>query len=257
MIGWKRSMIAVGREELVDSWIRGPGLWLLLGIAGALSAVTIGLAYTAQINLLDAREGLAILVRISLGLGVLLAAFSAADSISGERDRSTLEALLLTPTPHRSLALGKFGTALVWWMAAFLVSVPYLWAMGTGLGGSAALAVAGIGGLFTAMIAVGGAGIGSLYARSNLHAFGIVVMAGAVLAVPGLLPAAMMRGAIGTALLRADPISAVLHLVNVVVVDQQPLVDVASWLISPVVSAVAVAGLAAWSARRIALEPGI
>ena len=248
-------MTTVAREEFTDVWIRGWGLWILLGMAVTLSSVAIGLAYTSQINLLDAREGLAILVRISLGVGLLLAAFAAADAISGERDRSTLECILLTPTPPRSLVAGKLVVAFVWWLAAFVVSLPYLWAMGVGLGGSAALVVAGIIGALLAVTLTAVAGTASILSRSNLHAFGFVFLITGVLAVPGLLPAAMMRGSIGSAVLRIDPVAAAQHVINTVIVDQQPLADVVTWMISPVVGAVVAVAVVARAARRIALEP--
>ena len=49
-----------------------------------------------------------------------------ADGISGERERGTLEVLLLTPASRRQLILGKLLASLTPWPAAFLISLPAL-----------------------------------------------------------------------------------------------------------------------------------
>lgn len=245
----------VAKEELGDVWSRGWGWWMMVAIGAALSGTALGLAYTTQINLLDAREGLAILVRISLGVGVLLTAFAAADSISGERDRATLESLLLTPTPHRQLVWAKLLMAGAWWVASFVVSAPYLLALGSGLGGADALIAGGVVGLAFAVIFSATAGTVSVWARTNLESFGLVLLGAGILAIPGLLPGAMTRQGIGSVVLRVDPITAGQQFINRVVIDQQPLSAEWVWLISPIVGAVVAVAIASRYAGRIALEP--
>ena len=66
--------------------------------------------------------------------GALLALLAAADAISGERERGTLESLLLTPVPRRHLVSGKLLAALSLWFAALIVAVPYIWFLGRDVG---------------------------------------------------------------------------------------------------------------------------
>lgn len=245
----------IAKEELGDVWSRGWGWWVMVAVGVALSGTALGLAYTTQINLLDAREGLAILVRISLGVGVLLTAFTAADSISGERDRATLESLLLTPTLHRHLVWAKLLMAGAWWVAAFVVSAPYLLAMGLGLGGADALIAGGAVGIAFAVMFSATAGTISVWARTNLESFGLVLLGAGVLAIPGFLPGAMTRDGIGAAVIRIDPITAGQQFINRVVIDQQPISAEWVWLISPIVGAIVAVAVASRYARRIALEP--
>ncbi|NND14441.1 MAG: hypothetical protein HKO10_10785, partial [Acidimicrobiia bacterium] len=80
----------VAGEEISGTWFRGWGPWFAAVVAVAFSGIAIALGYSSQLNLLDAREGLAVVVRMSIGVGTLLVVLSMADSISGMRDRSTL-----------------------------------------------------------------------------------------------------------------------------------------------------------------------
>ena len=58
----------------------------------------------------------------SISFGVFIGLIIGADGISGERERGTLEVLLLTPTSRRQLMIGKLLAALTPWPAAFLIS---------------------------------------------------------------------------------------------------------------------------------------
>lgn len=246
----------VTREEVADAWFRGLGPWLMVGIALALSGVAVGVAYTAQINLLDAREGVAILVRLALGLGLSLALFSGADAISGGRDRATLESLLLTPVRHTSLVLGKAIAALVWWLVSFAVAAPYVIAVGSGPGGVAdAMTVVATAGLALAVFFAFGAVLVSVRARTTVASLASCVVVVGVLAAPALLPATFTRGPIGSVVLRIDPITSCLQLINRVIVDQHAFSAEASWLIGPVVAALAVVVVATTVVRSIQLEP--
>lgn len=251
------SVALVAREEVTDAWLRGIGPWLMAGVTIALSGVAVGIAYTSQINLLDAREGVAILVRVALGLGLLLVLYSGADAVSGARDRSTLESLLLTPVRHSSLVLGKAIAALVWWLVSFAVAAPYVMAVGSGPGGAIdALAVVATAGLALAVFFGFGAVLVSVRARTTLASIGTCIVAVGLLAVPALLPTTVTRGPIGTAVLRVDPVTSTLQLLNRVVVDQHAFSTEASWLVSPVVAALVVVGVAIVGVRAIELEPG-
>lgn len=252
----RREMRIVLDQELGRIWWRGPGTWVILGIAVAMSVVAVGLSYTSQINLLDAREGLAVLVRLSVGIGLVLAGFAAADSISGERDRSTLESLLLTPVDHRQVLLAKLAASASWWAAALLVSAPYLIVMGIGHGGIAALGVSASVGAALMVLIVGAGGLLSARFSSTVQSAGAMLLGLAVLAVPGILPGALMRGTVGTFVLRADPLTAAQQFLNLVVIDQRPAADEWPWLLSPVIAAVGAVVLVWRVGDRIELEPG-
>lgn len=252
-----RGWATVATEEIRDQWIRGWWLWIAFGISVVLGIVSVAMAYTSRINLLDAREGMNILVRISLGAALVLMLFTAADSVSGERDRATLESLLLTPLDGRSLVFGKLVAAWLLWLVVSLLSVPYLWVLGSGLG----MRTIGIGaslivGVLLAVLSGVWATTFSLRSSSNLASLMVTLATVLVLAVPAQIPGRFMEGTIGTAIKAVDPITAALEFLDRVLVGGEGLVASARWLVSPLAwSAVSVL-LLYRLARTIELEPG-
>ena len=63
---------------------------------------------------------------MAVAVGALLALLVAGDAISGERERGTLESLLLAPVSAPQLVAGKLLAALSLWLAALAITVPYV-----------------------------------------------------------------------------------------------------------------------------------
>ncbi len=246
----------VAGEEIAETWFRGWGPWLAAVVAIVFSGIAIGLGYSSQLNLLDAREGLAVVVRMSIGVGALLVVLSMADSISGMRDRSTLEPLLLTPISGRSLVGGKLLAAGIGWVVVFVISLPYLYVIGDGLG-TIALAI-GLSIVLGALLSLtfgAGAAVLSIRSRTNFQTLSVGMLGLALLAMPLLLPASVLRNPIGELLVRADPLSAAQHLIGALIIDESNLATEASWFLSPLLAALAASWLLWKSARFIELEP--
>src|SRR5689334_21697028 len=121
---------AVPAQECRDLWVGGRGLMLVLAVSVLLSVVTYLAATNQVLNFLEQREAVNLVLQVAVAVGVLSTLIVSADAISGERERGTLESLLLTPVPRRAIALGKAAAALSLWFAVFLVSMPYVWVLG-------------------------------------------------------------------------------------------------------------------------------
>ena len=141
--GW----IVVAAQELRDLWLGTRGLILVLAYSVVLSALIFLVAGNADLNLLDARETIGLFVQVTLGLGTLAALIISADAISGERERGTIEHLLLTPVRRRDLVVGKLLAALTVWVAALAIAIPYILilARGPGIAGDAVLVLLVVG----------------------------------------------------------------------------------------------------------------
>ncbi len=247
----------VAREEISETWLRGWGPWLAAVVALTFSGTAIALGYSSQLNLLDAREGLAVVVRMSIGVGVLLVVLSMADSISGMRDRSTLEPMLLTPVSGTSLVGGKLAAAGLGWLVAFVVSLPYLYVLGDGLGRIAvAIGVSAVLGALLSITFGAAAAFLSIRSRTNLQTLGLGLGGLAFLSIPLLLPASVMSNPVGELIARADPLSAAQHIIGSLIIDQNSLASEISWFLGPVVAAIVASWLAWRSAAFIQLEPG-
>lgn len=246
----------VAAEELRDLWVAGRGTWMVFVLALILSISTVTLTRTVAINLLDAREGAVVIARLTAGVGALLAMLVASDAVSGERERATLEALLVTPVDRRQLMTGKLVAALSLSVGCYLVSVPYLIVIGrvAGITGAAIVAAGLVGGLAAVFLAAVALLI-SVRASTNRASLAISLLTLAVLALPGLLPATAMKGAIAQIIARIDPISALLGFLNAVLIDERPLTAEAGWLLSPALLALVTVIWVTAVPRRIKLDP--
>ncbi|MFL6186623.1 MAG: ABC transporter permease, partial [Actinomycetes bacterium] len=125
--------MVVAERELRDLWLAGRGLPLLLAYSVLLSVTSYLVAANQALNFLEQREAVSLTLQVAVAVGALLVLLGAADSVSGERERGTLESLLLSPAPRRALIIGKGVAALSLWAAAWAVSVPYVWYLARGV----------------------------------------------------------------------------------------------------------------------------
>jgi ABC-2 type transport system permease protein len=129
----RRAWKVVAERELRDLWLAGRGLPLLLAYSVLLSATSYLVAANQALNFLEQREAVSLTLQVAVAVSALLVLLGAADSVSGERERGTLESLLLSPAPRRALIIGKGVAAMSLWVAAWIVSLPYVWYLGRGV----------------------------------------------------------------------------------------------------------------------------
>ncbi len=115
----------VFQREAKDLWVGGKALYLILIYMILLGIYSYTLAGNAEVKLLPMREMISEMVKHSIALGLFICIIVAADAFSGERERGTLETVLLTSARRRQVVLGKFLAAFSAWPAALLVAIPY------------------------------------------------------------------------------------------------------------------------------------
>ena len=111
-------------------------------------------------------------LKAAIAMGAFVSLVIGADSISGERERATLEGLLLTPTSRRQLVLGKFLAALSVWPAALIITVPFFSVLAQGGGVFGQALVWGV--LLGSVMATAYTGVGmlvSFWSNSNKTSF--------------------------------------------------------------------------------------
>jgi ABC-2 type transport system permease protein len=251
-------MTVVARQELRDLWLAGRGLLLALAFSVLLSAMTYLAATNEELNFLERREAVNLTLQVASGVGALLALLVAADAISGERERGTLESLLLTPMPRASLVSGKLIAALSLWMGAMAITVPYVWFLGRGVGAAGEAIVTGLvaGTLLAVALTAFGIVVSAL-ARSNRVSLSVSLFVLLALFAPTQLPTGAQQGWAGELLLRVNPVTAALRYIGRVIVDQHGWTRDLSWLLSPLVGAVGLTAIAVVVAPRlVALRGG-
>jgi ABC-2 type transport system permease protein len=227
---------------------------VLLAFSVALALLSYLASGDAAINLLDARESVGVVVKTAIGLGTLTALVVSADAISGERERGTLEALLLTPTPRRHLVVGKLLCATTMWIGALLVALPFVVVMAGGpavvVDAVTVLVVAG--GLVAMALTALGLAISSVV-MSNRVSLAASISILLLLAAPSQLPAIAQSATLGPLLIKANPVSAALTLADNILVKQQPWSEQWTYLLSPLLATIALTALSIFLSRRLEL----
>jgi ABC-type transport system involved in multi-copper enzyme maturation permease subunit len=199
------------------------GLAWLLAYAGILSAFALLLISNRELSLLDNAQVVYMMAGTVTAAGALIAVVMGADAYAGERERGTLVPLLTAPVSAAELLNGKaIGLAGAWGIM-YLLSIPYLWAVGAGgqnLGQAifylalfGTPVVLGFGYLAMAISARSGSVMSSLL--SSLIA--LLFSASPLLIGPGL-----RNSAIGKALDAVNPFSGALNTFDAVIIDSDP-----------------------------------
>jgi ABC-2 type transport system permease protein len=238
-------------QELRDLWLGGRGVTLTLAFSVVLSIIAYLTATNEALNFLEQRESVNLTLQVAIAVGALLALLTAADAISGERERGTLESLLLSPVSRLEITTGKLIAAVSLWLAAFVVTIPYIWFLGRGIDLVADALAAGL--VVGTLLAVFVASLGiliSVFVGSNRISLSLSLFLLLALYAPTQLPTSATQGWAGELLIRLNPISAGEHYVGRLLINGHGWRDDASWLVSPVVAAVVFALLAAIAGGR-------
>lgn len=247
----------VAARELRDLWLGGRALALMLAFSLLLSVTTYLVASNQALNFLEQREAVGLTVQLAVAVGGLLVLLGSADAFSGERERGTLESLLVTPVPRRSLVVGKAVAALSLWIGSYVLTAFYAGYLGGGVDVAATGLVTGL--LVGTLLALFLAGLGilvSIAAPSNRLSLSVSLFALLALYAPTQMPSAAQRGRFGELLLRVDPFTAGLQVVNDVVVNGQGLGHQLDWVAGLVAAAVLTCAGALAASSRLALGNG-
>lgn len=250
-------------RELRDLWIGGKALYLILIYTLLLGGYAFSLASNVEIKLLPLKEMILEMVKASISVGLLITMVIGADSISGERERRTLEGLLLTPATRRQIVFGKLLAAVSPWPVALAISVPY-WAVlakGDPVFGPALLWSLVLGGLLVPALAA----VGLLVSMwCNTTKASMLVCLG--LYLPMLMAAEIFRpGKImtaaeaskGLALQAVNPLAAVHGFLSQTLVSDVPFSQVSAMLLPlAVFVALAFVLVFGYASPRLSLEAG-
>jgi len=253
----KRAWPIVADQELRDLWLAGRGLPLIFAYSLLLSMITYLVATNTALNFLEQRESVNLTLQVAVAAGSLLVLLGAADAISGERERGTLESLLLSPASRLSLVVGKGIAAVSIWVAAFLVAIPYISFLGRGVGVVGLASGSGL--LVGVLLSLFLAGLGllmSALSSSNRFSLSVALFVLLALFAPTQLPSGAQQSWVGDLLLRIDPISSGLHYLGKVIVDGHSAGQELSWLIGPAVAAALATAGALAASRWLNLRGG-
>jgi ABC-type transport system involved in multi-copper enzyme maturation permease subunit len=237
----------LARRTVLELVLTAKGLLWLPAFSLLLSGLVSLFLTNVDLSLMDQKTMMFMTTQAVLLLGMLAVAVVGSDTIAGERDRGTLEALLAAPVTRDQLLGGYLAGALAPWAAMVCLALPYLAVVSAGTGGfllaAAYLLLAGtVLGVGVAAWTIGvSAGSGSV---RNGILMALVIYAG--LTIPALLSSALRANWVGRAYDVVDPFSNVLNTLDSVIIDEQGLSFQLVRLLT--LAAFTLAGL--WYARR-------
>lgn len=246
----------VFRQELDDLWIGGKALNLLILFGVLMSITAFLLATNSELSLTPPRMMIVVMIQSAITFGLFIGLVIASESLSGERERATLEPLLLAPAGRRQIVLGKFLAALSPWPIAYAFCIPYvitlsqgdlaLWpglAWGALLGTLTTVAFTGLGMLVS---------IWSNSSRTSLFV-GLLIYIAALL--PAQLPGEFQTTAAGAVVQTVDPLEAVRQFLLKGFVDVRPVDELLPLLYAPIAVTLVILGvLFLYAAPRLGLE---
>jgi len=244
-------------RELADLWIGGKALYLILAYSLFLGFQSYAQVKSSETSFVPPKEMVFAALQGVIYVTGLIGLIIGADSISGERERGTLEALLLTPASRRQILLGKFLAGLSPWPLILLIAIPFflLLAQGDPIFGQALF----WGGIVGSLFALGFTGLGmliSLWSNSNRASFFISLGIYLVLVLPSSWPGRTVRGYVAKIVQRLNPIEGPINeFLPKILINNRPYSEYASWLWTPEVFAgVMVLVLFVYAASRLCID---
>jgi ABC-2 type transport system permease protein len=244
------------KKELADLWIGGKGLILILVYSILLGAMAYVSWYNAVLDILPSQEAVSDLLWNAMTVSTFLGLIIGADTLSGERDRATLESLLLTPASRSHIVLAKLLAGVSIWPVAFIIAIPYLVALALGkdILGSALF----WGAITGSILVIGYTGMGmliSFWSGSNKVSYFVSLGIYALLLIPAELPGDTVEF-VGQFMQWINPMAATNHFLSHTL-DQGAGNEFLTWLLSSLaLAALSVGLLLGYMSRSLRLEAG-
>ena len=250
--------LLVFTRELTDLWVGGKALVLVFIYTVFLSVITYVIASNSDLSLIPPKEMVYETIKNVMAVSLFIGLIIGADSLSGERERNTLESLLLTPSSRRQIVVGKFLAAITFWPAAFVIAIPTfkLLSQGDEIFGQGLF----WGGLLGTVMVFAYVGLGmlvSFWSNSNKTSYFVSLGIYILFLVPAQLPGTAQTGVMGQFLQWINPIAATNHFLSKHLVNNIKLSEFWKWLESPFIFCALILGtLFFYAAPGLRLEEG-
>lgn len=243
-------------QELRELWVGGRALNLLILFSVLMSGTAFLLATNSELSLATPRLAMVTMLQSAITFGLFIGLIVAAESVSGERERATLEPLLLTPADRRQVVLGKYVAALSPWPVAMLLAIPYIVVLAQG---DVALDIALMwGAVLGTLLVASFTGIGllaSIWSGSSRSSLFVALLVYLLALLPAQLPGEFLASPAGAVVQALIPLESVRQFLNQYLVDGFALDDARLLLIAPTVALVAIlAVLFGFAAPRLGLD---
>jgi ABC-type transport system involved in multi-copper enzyme maturation permease subunit len=212
------------KKEFQEDFMAARSSFFLVIATLVLSVFSVLLVSNTELNLLDNAEAVYIMACIIIALAALVAVIRGSDGFAGERERETLELLLLAPMNGHHVAFAKLLGILFSWLILYLLAIPYLWAVGsTGQNLLPTLQYLFITGTFIVLIFGSMALTLSAHMQTSKGALSINMTILLLLGSPVVLGPSLRQSIVGRMLDLVNPLAGALNTLDSVIIDSQGL----------------------------------
>ncbi|OHB42560.1 MAG: hypothetical protein A2Y13_04565 [Planctomycetes bacterium GWC2_45_44] len=217
-----RNMTTLVRKECVENLSASRAVVMFMFVCILMSVYSILLISNTEMSLLDNAHAAYMLATLVLIVSLLIILLLGSDGIAGERERRTLEALLLSPANGCSILASKLFAILFIWLILFGLSLPYLWAIaGNGQNLVPAIIALLVTGTFCMTIVGGISLIISMKFRTVKGAIFTGITIFLLLVSPAILGPSLRNNAIGRFVDAIDPVMGAINTLDSVIIDSQ------------------------------------
>jgi len=246
-------------RESSELWIWGKALVLIILYSLYLGISSYVFSANNELSLIPPKEMVFLTISGAISVGLFVALIIGADSFSGERERSTLEALLLTPANRSQIVIGKFLASASPWPVAMLIAVPYVIVLSQGdeILGTALLWGAILGTLLSPAFTAFGMLV-SIWSSSNKTSLFVSLTVYLLFLLPVQFPGSAQTGTFGRLLKQLDPLEGADHFLEKIIVNNRTVAELMPFLWASIIFAVLTfAILFLFAAPRLNLDGGI
>jgi ABC-type transport system involved in multi-copper enzyme maturation permease subunit len=248
----------VFKRELGELWIWGKALTLIILYSVYLGISSYIFAANSELSLIPPKEMVYLTLSGSITVGLFVALIIGADSFSGERERATLEALLLTPAKRAQIVIGKYLASISPWPVAFLISIPYVVVLSQG----DAILPTGLlwGAILGALLSLAFTGFAmliSLWSGSNRTSLFASLTIYLLFLLPVQFPGGAQTGTFGKLLKKLDPLEGADHFLEKIIVNNRTVQELMPYLWGSIIFALLIfIILFFFAAPRLRLDAG-
>lgn len=215
-------VVTLIRKECVENLSVFRTIVMFIFVCILMSVYSILLISNIEMSLLDNAHAAYMLTTLVLILSLLVTLLLGSDAIAGERERGTLEVLLLSPVNGRSVSVSKLFNILFTWLILFVLSLPYLWAI-AGNGQNLVPAIIAL--LVTGTLCVTIVGGISLILSMKFQTVKGAIFTGMtvflLLTSPAILGASLRKNVVGRFIDAIDPVMGAINTLDSVIIDSQ------------------------------------
>lgn len=243
------------KKELRESLYESKGLWMIVASTCILSGLCLITVFSKEGSVLAQSDILQYAIKAAMFVTLIVSMVLGATCFVAEREENTLESLLLTPISKRNLTVAKYIGVLIIGAVIFVVSVPYLIAVGAGSGLTvSALLITFVAGgiLLLAFTAV--SIILSILMESSKASLLTSMLILLILTFPAFVQSVFKLSPVGVFFLKIDPIACCFKMMTAMLIDKASIFSLSGYMIPLLVFAALAIALLVYTSKRVALK---